>query len=70
MPYITSVEKIGIEKGKRSMIENILKVRFGSLDEQLSAIIPALLELSEEECTQTLLQLSRDELVTRFSTGK
>ncbi len=70
MPYITSVERIGIEKGKRSMIENILKVRFGSLDEQLSAIIPALLELSEEECTQTLLQFSREELLTRFSTSK
>ncbi len=52
---------------RRTTIENLLKIRFGSLDSQLSAIIEPLLEVSPEEFTPLLLQQSRDQLVDRFS---
>ncbi|MGB3208388.1 MAG: hypothetical protein WBB28_25670 [Crinalium sp.] len=56
----------GVREERRAMIENFLKARFGSLDEQLAAIIQPLLELSPEEFTSLLLQLSREELLDRF----
>ena len=52
---------------RRITIENLLKVRFGALDEPLSAIIEPLLDLSPEEFTPLLLQQSREQLVDRFS---
>ncbi len=55
------------QRGERKVLENLLKIRFGSLDEQLSAIIEPLLSLPAEEFTPLLLQLSRDELIERFS---
>ncbi|MEM7714421.1 MAG: hypothetical protein AAF349_12750 [Cyanobacteria bacterium P01_A01_bin.68] len=45
----------------------MLRIRFGSLDEELSTIIEPLLSLSTEEFTPLLLQLSREELIERFS---
>ncbi|MER3491018.1 MAG: hypothetical protein C4323_01030 [Mastigocladus sp. ERB_26_2] len=44
----------------------VLKARFGELSDQLVAIIPALLELPPEEYTRLLLQLSQEELLSRF----
>lgn len=52
---------------RRTTIENLLKIRFGSLDSQLSAIVEPLLDLSPEQFTPILLQQSRDQLVDRFS---
>ncbi len=57
----------GVREERRTIIENLLKARFGSLDEQLSSITERLLELSPEEYTSLLLQLSREELLDRFS---
>jgi len=57
----------GIQTERRATIENLLRVRFGSLDDELSAIITQLLELLPEEFTRLLLQLSREELLNRFS---
>jgi len=51
---------------RRATIENLLRVRFGSVDDTLAAIIPQLLELPPEEFTRELLQLSREELLARF----
>ncbi len=56
----------GIQQERRQVVENLLRFRFGSLDEQLLAIIEPLLELPPEEFTRLLLQLSREELLTRF----
>ncbi|MGB3759486.1 MAG: hypothetical protein WBA07_24485 [Rivularia sp. (in: cyanobacteria)] len=56
----------GEKQGQKKLVENLLKIRFGSLDEQLSAIIEPLLSLPTEEFTPLLLQLSRDELIERF----
>ncbi|MFB2875548.1 hypothetical protein [Floridanema aerugineum] len=56
----------GVRMGKRTMIENALRVRFGNLDEELSGIIEPLLELPPEEIMVLALQLSREELLARF----
>jgi hypothetical protein len=60
----------GMRAERRAMMENLLRVRFGSLDDQLSAIIEPMLELPSEEFTRLLLQLSnlsREEVLARFS---
>lgn len=56
----------GIQQGERLVVENMLRVRFGALDEELRSIIEPLLELPPEEFTRLVLQLSRDELLARF----
>ena len=56
----------GRQEGQRLMVESLLAVRFGNLDEELSAIISQLMELSLTERTQLLLNLSREELLARF----
>lgn len=57
----------GIEQGQRIVVENLLKARFGILDPELTNIIPSLLTRPTEEYTPLLLQLSREELINRFS---
>jgi hypothetical protein len=64
-------EQRGMERGEsrahqRSLV-TILTTRFGTIDSQLEAIIPVVLELPIEESTRLLLQLSREELLQRFS---
>ena len=56
----------GVQQGERLAIENILRVRFGTVDEELARIIDAALRLSPEEFTPLLMQLSREELIDRF----
>ena len=59
----------GQKDGQRLMVESLLAVRFGNLDEELSAIVSPLMELSLTERTQLLLNLSnlsREELLARF----
>jgi hypothetical protein len=56
----------GMQTERRTVIENLLQIRFGSLDEELRAIIDPMLALSPEEFTPLLLRLSREELLTRF----
>ncbi len=48
------------------MTENLLIVRGGSLDEELSSAIALMLQLPTEELTRLLLTLSREELLERF----
>jgi len=57
----------GIQRGQRQVVEKLLRVRFGELDEQLSAIIDRLLALPAEEFAPLLLQLSREEILARFA---
>jgi len=59
-------EQRGLQQGERLVVENLLKVRFGELDNELQAIISPLLALPPEEFTPLLLQLSREELIARF----
>ena len=53
-------------QGKRLLIENILRFRFGQLDEELSALIEPLLEMPAEEIPPLLMQLPREELIARL----
>jgi predicted transposase/invertase (TIGR01784 family) len=56
----------GIQQGKRLVVENLLRVRFGELDKALQDIIDSILALSPQEFTPLLIQLSREELLRRF----
>ena len=51
---------------RRQMVESLLKVRFDSLDEELSGAIAPMLQLPPEELTRLLLTLARQELLERF----
>jgi hypothetical protein len=72
--YLTwekETEQRGIERGKqetqRATITSILATRFGQIDGQLEAVVPAIMELPIASATPLLLQLSREELLSRFS---
>jgi hypothetical protein len=56
----------GRQEERRQIVENLLQVRFGTLDEQLSAIIEPVLALSPSEFTPLLMHLSKEELIIRF----
>jgi hypothetical protein len=56
----------GLQAERRSVIENLLQVRFGTLDGEIREIIEPLLALTPQEFTPLLLQLSREELLDRF----
>jgi hypothetical protein len=58
-------------QGQGLLLESLFTVRFGSLDEELLAVIQALLKLPPEEYAPLILQLSgmsREELLQRFGT--
>ncbi len=55
-----------LREGGREMVESFLRVRFGSLDEELSGAIAPLLQLPPEELTHLLRNFSREELLERF----
>ncbi len=65
-PAYLEWRKEAVREGQRFVVENLLRFRFGELDEELSAIIKPVLELPPEEFTPLLMQLSREELLTRF----
>jgi len=66
---LPQVMQLGVRTERRDTIESLLKFRFGSLDDQLEAMIEPVLELPPNEFTRLLLQLSREELLTRFGTS-
>ena len=66
-PILSQQLDSATQQGQRQVVENILKVRFGAIDEELSAIIAPVLLLPPEEFTPLLLQLSREELIALFA---
>lgn len=56
----------GLQQGKRLMVENMLKVKFGAIDEELGQIVDPLIQIEALESTQMIMQLSREELLARF----
>jgi hypothetical protein len=60
-------EQRGIEQGVERVVISILTARFGAIDEPLESIVPAILELPTEASTPMLLQLTREELLQRFT---
>ncbi|WP_026099002.1 hypothetical protein [Kamptonema formosum] len=57
----------GVQQGQRLMVESMLQVKFGALDEELSQIIEPLIQLEPLERTQLIMLLNRQELLARFS---
>lgn len=55
-----------VQEGRQVMVENLLRVRFGALDQELAGAIAPMLQLPSEELTRLLLTLSREELIARF----
>jgi len=55
-----------LQEGRREVIENLLLARFGTLDQELSRVIEPLLQLPPEEFTPLLLNLEREDLLSRF----
>ncbi|EDX71444.1 hypothetical protein MC7420_10 [Coleofasciculus chthonoplastes PCC 7420] len=56
----------GRREGQRQMVENLLLEKFGEINEELARIIEPLMQLNTRERSQAILQLSREELLTRF----
>jgi hypothetical protein len=56
----------GLEQERRSAISGLLELRYGSIDEQLAAILPNLMTLTSIEYTPLILQLSKQELIEYF----
>jgi flagellar motility protein MotE (MotC chaperone) len=64
----TTVQQ-GIQQERRELIENLLKFRFGSVDEDLGRVIDIFLELPADDFARVLLELpnlSREELLRRL----
>ncbi|MHC5917238.1 MAG: hypothetical protein ACYTXE_41100, partial [Nostoc sp.] len=60
----------GVQQERRQVVENLLKFRFGSVDEELSRVIDSLLQLAPDDFARFLLELSslsREELLARFN---
>ncbi|MFP4123540.1 MAG: flagellar assembly protein H, partial [Coleofasciculus sp.] len=58
-----------IQQAQHFIVENLLKIRFGELDEQLTARVTSLLALPPQQLSQYLLELSqvsREQLLARF----
>ncbi|MEC4893059.1 MAG: hypothetical protein SAL07_12530 [Oscillatoria sp. PMC 1051.18] len=66
--YLKRKEQWRVE-GQTEIVESLLIGRFGMLDEELSNLIPAIVQLSNSERTQLLLNLSnfsREELLAQL----
>jgi predicted transposase YdaD len=83
MPYVTTIEKIGIEKGraagraegwKQASLEfalSLLRQKFGEIDEKTEASIDALTQEQLKRSTDRLLKLeSLDELRDWLETAR
>ncbi|MEH1778436.1 MAG: hypothetical protein V7K67_00060 [Nostoc sp.] len=60
----------GVQQERRQVVKNLLKFRFGSVDEELSRVIDSLLQLAPDDFARFLLELSslsREDLLARFN---
>ncbi len=63
----------GIQEGiqrERLMVESMLQVKFGEIDEELAQIIEPLLQLEALDRTRMIMQLDRSELLARFDASQ
>jgi predicted transposase/invertase (TIGR01784 family) len=58
------------EEERQEQLESLLRVKFGALDLELMSIVPLLMQLSNDERNGLILQLSREELLARFSSNR
>lgn len=59
----------GIQRTKRLMVEGLLQMKFGEIDEQLTQIIEPLILLEALEITR-IIMLDRTELLARFDASQ
>jgi hypothetical protein len=64
---LAEVREEGIQTATQVERQNFLRAKFGTLDEELVAIMEPLLALPSEEFALLLLNSSRDDLLARFS---
>jgi hypothetical protein len=61
----------GIQQGRleerRIFVENLLKLKFGNIDESLSPVIEPLIKLTPEESSRLIWQASRETLLMKLS---
>ncbi len=55
------------QRVERMMVESMLQVKFGEIDDRLAQIIDPLMERSPLERTEAIMKLSRQELLDRYS---
>ena len=60
-------EKEGRKEERSIFVENLLKFRFGKIDEALSQVVKRLLNLPPQESSRLILQSSREELLAKLS---
>jgi len=60
----------GIQQTQVMFVENLLRVRYGTLDESLKSVIADLIALPTAEMLSLVLQLSREELLARLKARK
>jgi len=56
----------GIQQGKRLMVESMLQVYFGEIDEELSQLIEPLIQLEPIEIARRIMLLDRSQLLAHF----
>ncbi|WP_445305767.1 hypothetical protein [Microcoleus sp. T2B6] len=56
----------GIQQSKRELVESMLQVYLGEIDEELAQIIDPLIQLEPIEIARLIMQLDRPELLARF----
>jgi hypothetical protein len=65
--YMERATATAVKSGHQEVVEGFLLKRFGSLDDDLIQVIPNIIKLSPLEFTSLLIDLSREELIDRFS---
>ncbi|MEG4329937.1 hypothetical protein [Microcoleus sp. herbarium5] len=56
----------GIQQSKRPIVETMLPVYFGKIDEELSLLIEPLIQLEPIEIARMIMQLDRSQLLAHF----
>ncbi len=66
---IQAATQQGILQDRQLMVESMLQVKFGAVDEELSGIVDRLLQLPPLDLTRFIIESSREELLSRFNTS-
>jgi XisH protein len=66
-PLFTEYMERTVKNSYQGVVESFLIKRFGSLDEDLAKVVPNITKLLPQEFTLLMVDLSREELIDRFS---
>jgi hypothetical protein len=64
---VTTAVATAVQSVHQDVVESLLLKRFGSLDDDLIQVVPNIIKLSPVEFTPLMVDLSREELIDRFS---